>query len=83
MCGRYSITLPPEAICHLFQVNGELPNCWRRPDPSQASAYPLSSIGSPECGNTGGVVLFPDYSTLRYADDAGISLLLPQQRWED
>lgn len=26
MCGRYSITLPPEAILHLFQTHGELPN---------------------------------------------------------
>jgi putative SOS response-associated peptidase YedK len=26
MCGRYSITLPPEAIRELFQTHGELPN---------------------------------------------------------
>jgi hypothetical protein len=26
MCGRYSITLPPEAIRQLFQTHGELPN---------------------------------------------------------
>jgi putative SOS response-associated peptidase YedK len=26
MCGRYSITLPPEAIREIFQTHGELPN---------------------------------------------------------
>lgn len=26
MCGRYSITLPPEAIREIFQAHGELPN---------------------------------------------------------
>jgi len=26
MCGRYSITLPPEAIRELFRTHGELPN---------------------------------------------------------
>ena len=26
MCGRYSITLPPEAIRQIFQTHGELPN---------------------------------------------------------
>jgi hypothetical protein len=26
MCGRNSITLPPEAIRQLFQTHGELPN---------------------------------------------------------
>jgi putative SOS response-associated peptidase YedK len=26
MCGRYSITLPPEAIRHIFQTHGDLPN---------------------------------------------------------
>ena len=26
MCGRYAITLPPEAIRQLFQTHGELPN---------------------------------------------------------
>ena len=26
MCGRYSITLPPEAIRQIFRTHGELPN---------------------------------------------------------
>jgi hypothetical protein len=26
MCGRYAITLPPEAMRQLFQTCGELPN---------------------------------------------------------
>jgi putative SOS response-associated peptidase YedK len=26
VCGRYSITLPPEAIRQIFQTHGELPN---------------------------------------------------------
>ena len=26
MCGRYSITLPPEAVRQIFQAHGELPN---------------------------------------------------------
>ena len=26
MCGRYSITLPPEAIRQIYQTYGELPN---------------------------------------------------------
>ena len=26
MCGRYAITLPPEAIREIFRTHGELPN---------------------------------------------------------
>jgi putative SOS response-associated peptidase YedK len=27
VCGRHSITLPPEAIREIVQARGELPNC--------------------------------------------------------
>jgi putative SOS response-associated peptidase YedK len=39
MCGRYSITLPPEAIRHLFQTHGELPN-W----PAYYNAAPTTAL---------------------------------------
>jgi putative SOS response-associated peptidase YedK len=39
MCGRYSITLPPEAIRELFQTHGELPN-W----PAYYNASPTTAL---------------------------------------
>ena len=39
MCGRYSITLPPEAIRQLFQTHGELPN-W----PAYYNAAPTTAL---------------------------------------
>ena len=38
MCGRYSITLPPEAIREIFQTHGELPNwpAWYNAAPTTA-----------------------------------------------
>ena len=39
MCGRYSITLPPEAIRQLFQTHGELPN-W----PAYYNAPPTTAL---------------------------------------
>ena len=39
MCGRYSITLPPEAIRELFQTHGELPN-W----PAYYNAAPTTAL---------------------------------------
>jgi hypothetical protein len=39
MCGRYSITLPPEAVHHLFQTHGELPN-W----PAYYNAAPTTAL---------------------------------------
>jgi putative SOS response-associated peptidase YedK len=38
MCGRYSITLPPEAIRELFRTHGELPNwpAWYNAAPTTA-----------------------------------------------
>ena len=39
MCGRYSITLPPEAIRQLFQTDGELPN-W----PACYNAAPTTAL---------------------------------------
>jgi putative SOS response-associated peptidase YedK len=39
MCGRYSITLPPEAIRELFQTYGELPN-W----PAYYNAAPTTAL---------------------------------------
>lgn len=39
MCGRYAITLPPEAIRQLFQIHGELPN-W----PVNYNAAPTTAL---------------------------------------
>jgi putative SOS response-associated peptidase YedK len=39
MCGRYAITLPPEAIRQLFQTHGELPN-W----PACYNAAPTTAL---------------------------------------
>ena len=39
MCGRYSITLPPEAIREIFQTHGELPN-W----PAYYNAAPTTAL---------------------------------------
>ena len=39
MCGRYSITLLPEAIRQLFQTHGELPN-W----PAYYNAPPTTAL---------------------------------------
>ena len=39
MCGRYSITLPPEAIREMFQTYGELPN-W----PAYYNAAPTTAL---------------------------------------
>lgn len=39
MCGRYSITLPPEAIREIFQTYGELPN-W----PAYYNAPPTTAL---------------------------------------
>jgi putative SOS response-associated peptidase YedK len=39
VCGRYSITLPPEAIRAIFQTHGELPN-W----PAQYNAAPTTAL---------------------------------------
>jgi putative SOS response-associated peptidase YedK len=39
MCGRYSITLPPEAIREIFQTYGELPN-W----PAYYNAAPTTAL---------------------------------------
>ena len=39
MCGRYSITLPPEAIRQLFQIHRELPN-W----PAYYNAAPTTAL---------------------------------------
>ena len=39
MCGRYAITLPPEAIRQLFQTHGELPN-W----PTYYNAAPTTAL---------------------------------------
>ncbi len=39
MCGRYSITLPPEAIRQIFQTHGELPN-W----PAYYNAAPTTAL---------------------------------------
>ena len=39
MCGRYSITLPPEAIRQIFQTYGELPN-W----PAYYNAAPTTAL---------------------------------------
>jgi putative SOS response-associated peptidase YedK len=39
MCGRYSITLPPEAIRQIFQTHGELPN-W----PAYYNAAPTTAV---------------------------------------
>jgi putative SOS response-associated peptidase YedK len=39
MCGRYSITLPPEAIRQIFQTHGELPN-W----PACYNAAPTTAL---------------------------------------
>jgi putative SOS response-associated peptidase YedK len=38
MCGRYSITLPPEAIREIFRTHGELPNwpAWYNAAPTTA-----------------------------------------------
>ena len=39
MCGRYSITLPPEAIREIFRTHGELPNC-----PAYYNAAPTTAL---------------------------------------
>ncbi len=39
MCGRYSITLPPEAIREIFRTHGELPN-W----PAYYNAPPTTAL---------------------------------------
>ena len=39
MCGRYSITLPPEAIREIFRTHGELPN-W----PAYYNAAPTTAL---------------------------------------
>jgi putative SOS response-associated peptidase YedK len=39
MCGRYAITLPPEAIRQLVQIHGELPN-W----PAYYNAAPTTDL---------------------------------------
>jgi putative SOS response-associated peptidase YedK len=39
VCGRYGITLPPEAIRQLFQIHGELPN-W----PAYYNAAPTTAL---------------------------------------
>jgi putative SOS response-associated peptidase YedK len=39
VCGRYSITLPPEAIRQIFQTYGELPN-W----PAYYNAAPTTAL---------------------------------------
>ena len=39
MCGRYAITLPPEAIRQLFQTHGDLPN-W----PAYYNAPPTTAL---------------------------------------
>jgi putative SOS response-associated peptidase YedK len=38
MCGRYSITLPPEAVREILQTHGELPNwpAWYNAAPTTA-----------------------------------------------
>jgi putative SOS response-associated peptidase YedK len=48
MCGRYSITLPPEAIRQLFQTHGELPN-W----PTYYNAAPTTALPAVRQGNKG------------------------------
>jgi putative SOS response-associated peptidase YedK len=39
MCGRYAITMPPEAVRQLFQTYGELPN-W----PAYYNAAPTTAL---------------------------------------
>jgi putative SOS response-associated peptidase YedK len=48
VCGRYSITLPPEAIRYIFQTYGELPN-W----PAYYNAPPTTALPVVRQGNTG------------------------------
>ena len=52
MCGRYSITLPPEAIRQIFQTHGELPNwpAWYNAAPTAALPVvrPAKDGGGPE-----------------------------------
>jgi hypothetical protein len=41
MCGRHSITLPPEAIRRLFQTHGELQNWPAYSKAAQTTALPV------------------------------------------
>jgi putative SOS response-associated peptidase YedK len=47
MCGRYSITLPPEAIRELSRTHGELPN-W----PAWYNAAPTTALPVVRQGGT-------------------------------
>ena len=66
MCGRYSITLPPEAIRQLFQTHGELPN-W----PAYYNAPPTTAL--PVLGTTSGEGTFIGHPK---ADKVGKILVL-------
>ena len=41
MCGRYAITLPPEAVRQWFQTHGELPNWPPYYNAAPATALPV------------------------------------------
>jgi len=49
MCGRYSLTSPPEALRRLFKTTGPLPNLQPRYNiaPTQAAAVVRTTSGSP------------------------------------
>lgn len=81
LCRQCPVTPnPPSALKNIRSAAGSGTACEARtarclaplPDPRG----PLSSIGRRNYCNAGGVVLFPDHTTLRYADDAGVSVLL-------
>jgi hypothetical protein len=57
-CGRYSITLPPEAIRQIFQTHGELPNWPAYDNAAPTTALPISQAIQDEALHRAGVWVF-------------------------
>jgi putative SOS response-associated peptidase YedK len=89
MCGRYAITLPPEAVRQWFQTHGELPNWPAYYNAAPTTALPVvrqgqharvcmnAAIGS--CGQTGSIFLAraTEPQRLTLVSDGRIFFLFP------